>query len=67
MWSRRSQLIIAEPGGCMCLASLRHISGVERILPKGQNTLVFYLNGRSVVQTTSSLHQYRDVVKVGAL
>ena len=31
--------------GGVCLASLRHISGVERILPEGQNTLVFWLSG----------------------
>jgi hypothetical protein len=33
-------------GGCVCLASLRHISGVERILSEGQNTMVFWLSGR---------------------
>jgi hypothetical protein len=36
----------------MCLASLRHISGVERILPKGQNALVFCLSGRCFSLTT---------------
>jgi hypothetical protein len=36
----------------MCQASLRHISGVERILPEGQNTLVFWLSGRRASSTS---------------
>jgi hypothetical protein len=44
--------------------SLRHINGVERILPKGQNTLVFWLNGRNVSSTTSSLQWLRSRIEL---
>jgi hypothetical protein len=43
----------------VCLASLRHISGVERILPEGQNTLVFWLSGWCFSSTTP----FTDIMK----
>jgi hypothetical protein len=44
----------------VCLASLRHISGVERILPEGQNTLVFWLSGRRASSTSCITLSYFD-------
>ena len=50
-------------GACVCLASLRHIIGVERIQPERQNTLVFWLNGIlcKLNYTPYSIHLVRSV------